>query len=159
MADAEHQQGSTLAQKLDRLFRTIHAREEAERSVEEVVEGIRARGGPTISAAYLYQLRNGQRDNPTKHHLEALAEYFGIPPSYFFDEAAAERIDAELDLLAALRDSSVRHIALRSFGLSTESLRAITEMVERVRQLEGLREPEEPRPRRGRPPGDGKGVS
>src|SRR5437762_3572598 len=130
-----------LAGKVDRLFRTIHPRDRGEYSFEEVAEGLRARGGPTVSATYLWQLRKGLRDNPTKKHLEALADFFGVSPSYFFDEDAAKRIDAELDVLAALRDSPVRQLALRAIGLSPESLATIAEMVERVRQLEGLPEP------------------
>ena len=78
------------------------------------------------------------RDNPTKRHLEALAGFFGVPPAYFFDSAEAERIDAELALLTALRDAPVRQIAMRANGLSAKSLEAIADMVDRVRELEGL---------------------
>ena len=46
--------------------------------------------------------------------------------------------DAELDLVVALREGPIRQIALRAAGLSTDSLRAIAEMVEHVRRLEGL---------------------
>ena len=127
MTNPEPARSKNLADKLDRLFRTIHPRNRGEFSLEEVAEAIRARGGPTISATYLWQLRKGLRDNPTKHHLEALADFFGVTPAYFFDESAVERIDAELDLLAAFRDAPVRRIALRAFGLSTESLRAIAD--------------------------------
>ena len=95
-------------------------------------------GGPTISATYIWQLRKGIRDNPTKKHLEALAGFFGVPPAYFFDDAATKRIDAELALLVALRDGDVRQLALRASGLSPNSLRTIASMVERVRELEGL---------------------
>ena len=130
----------TLAEKLDHLFRTMHPKFRREYSYAEVVEGIQANNGPTISATYLWQLRKGLRDNPTKHHLEAIADFFGISPTYFFDDAATERINAELDFLVALRDSSVRHLALRAFGLSPESLRAITAIIENVRRLEGLPE-------------------
>ncbi len=86
----------------------------------------------------MWQLRKGLRDNPTKKHLEALADFFGGPPEHFFDEDAVERIDAELDLLASMRDADVRHVALRASGLSTQTLKAITDMIERARQLEGL---------------------
>jgi transcriptional regulator with XRE-family HTH domain len=127
-----------LAQKLDHLFRTVHPGTRGEYSFEEVAAAIRGRGGPTISATYLWQLRKGLRDNPTKKHLEALAAFFGVPPAYFFDDDAARRIEAELALLATLRDTSIRQIALRAVGLSPESLSALTEMILRVRQLEGL---------------------
>lgn len=143
MTEANPPGRKTLAEKLDRLFRSMHPRNRAEYSHEEVAEAIRSRGGPTISATYLWQLRRGVRDNPTKKHLEALADFFGVSPAYFFDDEAAARIDAELELLAALRDAPVRQVALRAFGLSTESLTAITEMIERVRQLEGLSDSED----------------
>ena len=138
MPDAEVPRAKTLADKIDRLFRTIHPHGRGEYSFEEVAEAIRARGGPTISATYLWQLRKGLRDNPTKKHLEALADFFGVSPVYFFDDAAAARIEAELDLLAALRDAQVRQVALRASGLSPDSLRTIADMIDRVRQLEGL---------------------
>lgn len=128
----------TLADKLTRLFSTIHPRGRSEYTSEEVADAIRERGGPTISATYIWQLRTGRRDNPTKKHLEALADFFGVSPAYFFDDAAAARIDAELELLAALREAPVRQVALRASGLSTQSLKAIAEMIDRVRELEGL---------------------
>ena len=152
MAETVRPERRPLAEKLNRLFRTMHPAGRGEYSVEEIVEIIRERGGLTISPAYLYQLRSGHRDNPTKQHLEALADAFGVSPAYFFDDALTERIEAELDLLAALRDGPVRHLALRAFGLSPGILRAITDMVEEVRQLEGGPDPDAPRPRRGRPP-------
>ena len=138
----------SLADKIDHLFRTIHSRDRGEYTFEEVADAINQRGAATISPTYVWQLRKGLRDNPTKRHLEALAEFFGVNPSYFFDDEAARRIDSELDLLASLRDSGVRQLALRAFGLSPETLSSITQMVDRARDLEGL---EPARPRRGRP--------
>src|SRR3954447_25477910 len=128
----------TLAAKLNHLFGVVRPADGDEYTFDEVAESIRTQGGPTISATYLWQLRKGKRDNPTKRHLEALAGFFGVPPAYFFDDAAAERIDAELALLNALRDAPVRQIAMRASGLSPRSLATIVEMVDRVRELEGL---------------------
>ncbi|HEX6342478.1 helix-turn-helix domain-containing protein [Umezawaea sp.] len=133
-----------LAARVDHLFQTIKPRGGREYSFEEVAEAIRTRGGPTISATYIWQLRRGLRNNPTMKHVEALAGFFGVPPAYFFDDDTTHRIDAELALLTAVRDSSVRQIALRASGLSAKSLVAITEMVERVRELEGLPDLPEP---------------
>ncbi|XVS67675.1 helix-turn-helix domain-containing protein [Actinosynnema sp. CA-299493] len=134
----------SLAAKVDHLFRSVRPRDGGEYTFEEVAAAIRAKQGPTISATYLWQLRKGIRDNPTKRHLEALAGFFGVPPAYFFDDAQTERIDAELTLLTALRDAPVRQIALRANGLSAKSLEAIAEMVDRVRELEGLPHPSPP---------------
>ena len=130
--------GQTLSDKLNRLFDSVRSPEGDEYTHDEVASALRAAGGPTISATYVWQLRKGLRDNPTKHHLEALADFFGVPPSYFFDEASAERIDAELDLLGAMRDASIRAVALRAVGLSPGSLAAIRTIVEQARRVEGL---------------------
>ncbi|WP_407659650.1 XRE family transcriptional regulator [Kineococcus indalonis] len=128
-----------LAAKVDHLFRTVRPAK-GEYSYEHVATSIKETGGPTISAAYLWMLRNGKRDNPTMRHLEALASFFGVPPGYFFDDALAARVDEQLALLASLRDVDVRRVALRASGLSSESLATIAEMIERVRKLEGLPE-------------------
>lgn len=127
----------TLAEKLDHLF-TIVRPARGEYSHEQVAAAIAASEGSTISAAYLWQLRKGLRDNPTMKHLEALAEFFGVSPAYFFDDEATARIDADLALLAALRDDAVRQLALRAAGLSAESVAALTALTERLRQLEDL---------------------
>jgi len=132
----------TLAEKLDRLFRTVHPAGRGEYSSEHVAAVLREQGGPTISATYLWQLRNGVRDNPTKRHLEALAGFFGVDPGYFFDAEASARITAELELLAAMRDQDVRSVALRAADLSPQSLAAVRCMIEHTRRLEGL--PAEP---------------
>jgi transcriptional regulator with XRE-family HTH domain len=131
----------TLAAKIDRLFRAGRGGR-GEHGYTEVASAIRRRGGPTVSHTYLWQLRRGLRDNPTKRHLEALADFFGVPPAYFFDDAAAARVEAELELLAAMRDEGVRHLAARAHGLSPASLAAITDMVELARRVEQLNEPD-----------------
>jgi transcriptional regulator with XRE-family HTH domain len=127
-----------LAEKVHHLFDVVRSPEGDEYTHEEVASGLRTAGGPTISATYVWQLRKGLRDNPTKHHIEALADFFGVAPSYFFDEEAGQRIDAELDLLVAVRDPSVRAVALGANGLSEASLDAVRAIIDNARQLEGL---------------------
>jgi transcriptional regulator with XRE-family HTH domain len=129
---------SDLAPKLDRLFSAVHPRGRGEYTYREVAEGVRGRGFAPISATYVWQLRTGQRSNPTMKHIEGLAAFFGVPVNYFFNDDVAARVDAELDVLVALREGPIRQIALRSAGLSPESQQAIAEMVEHVRRLEGL---------------------
>lgn len=83
-------------------------------------------------------LRKGQRDNPTKRHLELLASFFQVPPTYFFDDDASRRIEAELDLLGAVRNDDLRRLATRANGLSAKSLAGLVQMVDVLRDLEGL---------------------
>lgn len=124
-----------LAEKIDHLFRTVRPRT-GEYTHEEVAHEIREQGGPTISATYLWQLRKGLRDNPTRRHLQALASFFGVPAAYFLDDSTDEQVEAELALLAAMRDSGVRTLATRAAALSPRGLDAIREMVEHVLELE-----------------------
>ena len=130
----------SLAEKLERLYQTVHPAGRPPFSNAEVAAALQREGGPTVSATYLWQLRRGLRANPTKAHLETLARYFGVSPSYFFDESSSADIDGQLALLAVMRDARVRAIALRSSGLSEESLQAIQGMVEHARRLEKLPE-------------------
>lgn len=142
-----------LAVKINRLFRVVRPSGSPEYSTEEVArliteEGVRKQNGLTISGTYIWQLRKGYKDNPTKKHLEALAYFFKVDPSYFFDEEQGKLIGAELELVAAMRDAGVHSIALRANGLSPRSIDAIRGMIESARQLEGLEANEEPRRRR-----------
>jgi transcriptional regulator with XRE-family HTH domain len=135
--------------RLDTLFRTVHPPSRGEYSYREVAKAIEDAGGPTVSASYLHQLRSGAKDNPTKRHIEALAAFFGVPPAYFFDDTAAARIDEELQLLAALRDSGVRQIAMRAAGLPPQGLESVRQMIELARSVSGM----PAAPRDGDPPG------
>jgi hypothetical protein len=56
--------------------------------------------------------------NWIQNHLAALARFSGVSPACFFDDDAAEVAGAQLCLPAAMRDASVRTVALRAAGLS-----------------------------------------
>lgn len=141
----------SLADKLDRLFKTVHPRGRPEYTYEQIANGIRERGGPTISGAYIWQLRKGIQDNPRKKHLEALADFFDITPAYFLDKETGMRLYAQLELLAAMREAQVQHLALRAAGLTPEGIRAIAHIIEHTRQIEGLLSEEAGDPRREAP--------
>jgi transcriptional regulator with XRE-family HTH domain len=129
----------TLAGKLDLLFRTRHPSGRDEYTYEEVAEGIRQLGGPTIAITQLWQLRTGKQTNPRKSQLEAIAAFFKVPVSYFFeDNEETARLHARLELLAAMRNNDVERIALRAADLSPETLRAIAQIIEQARHVEGL---------------------
>jgi transcriptional regulator with XRE-family HTH domain len=136
LALSNPQHGATLAQKLDRLFDVIRRENGEPHSHEEVASACRKSSGESFSATYLWQLRTGRRDNPTKRHLEALADFFQVPLTYFFDEKIGAEIDAELEFLGALRNAGVRNLALRALGLSPGGLATITDMLEVVANRE-----------------------
>src|SRR3712207_5528228 len=90
--------GDSLADRINYLFTRVHPRDRPEFTLEDVTNGMRERRGVSITPSYLSQLRKGQRTNPSREVLEGLADFFGVHPSYFFDEEAAEAVAAELDL-------------------------------------------------------------
>ena len=137
--DAGPMRPTTLADKLDYLFRTVRPKGRGEYTYREVAQAINdAPDGTTISASYLWQLRRGDKDNPTIKHIEALAKFFGVPPSYFLDDETTGQITEQLELLAAMRDNDVREIALRASDLSDAALHMIRNVIENTRQIEGL---------------------
>jgi len=127
----------TLAEKINHLFATV-LRPDGKRYSNDDVAGTVTADGTQISNQYLSYLRRGERDNPTKKHLEALARFFSVSPAYFFDDVKSKAIAEELQLLRALADSGVKRVATRLGGLSPDSLRNIASIIEHVREIEGL---------------------
>ncbi|GAB2575961.1 hypothetical protein GCM10027168_06160 [Streptomyces capparidis] len=149
---AEEAAATTLAQRIDRLFDLVRRPDRQQYTHEEVARACRAATGESFSATYLWQLRTGRRDNPTKRHLEALAQFFQVPPAYFFDDEQGERVAREVELLGALRDAGVRDVALRAVNLSPEALGTISDLIDVIarREREAAR-------RGGQAEGDGDG--
>lgn len=135
MAGSRKTEPTSLAEKINRLFETMHPAGRGPLTNDEVADAIRTRNGPTISGQYLWQLRKGRRDNPTRQHIQALAEYFNVPVAYFFDDDLANTYNADMDLIAALRDDDIREIATRAAKLSPAGRRAILTLIDSTQQL------------------------
>lgn len=131
---------TTLTSRIDRLFQVVRRANGEQHSHEEVARACRESTGETFSAAYLWQLRTGRRDNPTKRHLEALAAFFQVPPAYFFDDEQGRALAEEIELLGALRNNAVRNLALRAVTLSEEGLGTVTDIVEAISRRESKRD-------------------
>ncbi|MGW6982588.1 helix-turn-helix domain-containing protein [Streptomyces sp. NPDC054932] len=116
----------------------MHPPDRGPYSNKEVAALLSERGGPALSHVYLWQLRSGRRDNPTRRHLEALAGFFGVPVAYFFDDTTASKVEAELAFVRRLRDSGVRRVATRVAGLSPQSMGQILATIEQLREQEHL---------------------
>ena len=142
--DAPHPDG-LLAQRLDRLFRSVHPEDRKPFTPAEVADAINDAAGERVtSGTYLWQLRTGRRDNPTYKVITGLSQFFGVPPTYFFPDDAMQQDAVPAELAAALSDDKVREMALRAAGLSDRSLTAITDMINSARTVEGL--PDDARP-------------
>nr|WP_240968475.1 XRE family transcriptional regulator [Streptomyces sp. HNM0575] len=124
-----------MAEKIDKLFKSITPGGR-EYTYEEVARGCSELSGGTFSKTYIWQLRTGQRDNPTKRHLEALAAYFHVPVAYFFDEDTAERIDTQIALASAMRNAEVRDIALRAMSMDDAGRASLLRIIAEVTGLQ-----------------------
>ena len=111
---------------------------EAPMSNAAAAAAIQEQTGVSISPAYLWQLRSGAKANPTVQHLRAIAEFFGVPASYLIDAQNDPDIDAQLELLQAMRDAGVRGLALRASGLTPQAITSLAAMIDHVRELENL---------------------
>lgn len=127
------------ARRLDHLFRAVHPKDRGPYTPADVADAINAAAGErVVSGTYLWLLRTGQRDNPTMKHLIAIARFFGVPPTYFFPDDSLDENAVPAELTAALGDEKVREMALQAAGLSDRSLKAITDMINSARSVEGL---------------------
>jgi transcriptional regulator with XRE-family HTH domain len=127
-----------LAERIDCLFRTHRSPRGREYTYREAASAMSAYDGISFSSAYLWQLRTGTKDNPTIRHIEALARFFDVSPSYFFDGELTDLPQPELRLLAATKHGLPRTTATSLVGLSDDSLNAVLQLTGRLRELEGL---------------------
>lgn len=137
MSDKASRQSGLIASRLDHLLRTVHPAGRGPYTPAEVAEAINeAAGGNVISGTYVWQLRTGRRDNPTYKHLIALSRFFGVSPTYFFEEAETGRGSLPAEVTLALRDDALRDMTLKAVGLSERSLKAISDMIDSARAME-----------------------
>ncbi|MEG8279523.1 helix-turn-helix domain-containing protein [Streptomyces sp. AHA2] len=133
----------SFADKLNRLFETVRPDTTHEYSNEQVASAIRETG-VSISQSYIWQLRKGRKTNPTLRHLQALADFFGVPTAYFVDDVAGARIEEQLSALAseqarlreAAQGSDVKLMAMRAGQLSQEHRKQVMDLLDIVYRLE-----------------------
>ena len=137
-------QQNVLADRLERLFETVHPAGRGPYSLREAAAAINATAGETIiSATYLSQLRSGQRTEPSHSRLVAIARFFGVGVDYFSGAVPAEDASRQAEVAAAMRNAGIRQLALRAHGLSDSSLAAVLAVIDNARRLEHLPDPDD----------------
>jgi transcriptional regulator with XRE-family HTH domain len=131
MGDKDDAPRNVIAERLEHLIATVHPASRGPYLLREIADGVNeAAGEKVVSVAYLSQLRLGQRMSPSFKILQAIAQWFGVPPSYFADDMTAAHADEQLEFLTAMRDAGVRSVALRAQGLSEQALEAVRAVID-----------------------------
>ncbi|WP_432522988.1 helix-turn-helix domain-containing protein [Kineococcus sp. SYSU DK006] len=132
---SQPEEGS-IAQRLDLLFEYAHPADRGPYTVEEVAAALTERGDK-VAASYIYALRSGAKDNPTVNRLRALADFFGVPVTYFFEEQSREEIAAALEMARVMRKHNIVMPSSRALGSadSPDQARAQAERWERIASL------------------------
>lgn len=135
---ADNSAPTTLAEKIDRCFITMHPPGRGPYTNPEVSTAM-AELGVTASSSYLWHLRVGKRTNPTLEQIQALAKVFHVPAAYFVgNDEEVEHIDAQMAVVRAMRDPGVRDVALRAGALSPAGLRAVVGVLREFESTPGL---------------------
>ncbi len=101
--------------------------------------------GRKLSISYLSLLRKGGVAEPSGEKLQALANFFGVPITYFTAEPVSQELvaaDLDPELLEALRNPMVREIALRAKNMGREEWELVLHMMHHARDLVGRIKPE-----------------
>jgi hypothetical protein len=126
------QDGPSFAGKLAYLIETVHPLDRGPYSYREIAAGIADHPG-AMTAAAIHQLVSGKQPHPRIHYVEALASFFGVPVTYFFDKDAAARINDQITQLSAWRDTEARHIAERIVQLNPRDRNTVTNLIDSLR--------------------------
>jgi transcriptional regulator with XRE-family HTH domain len=126
-----------VSEKIDYLFRTVRRPDGREYTYDEVQRGTEGR----VSRSYVWKLRHGRNRNPSLDVIEALSEFFNVPPSFFFCAPVDEDPQARetVEIAALLQDEAARRVAERARGLSTPSLQAVSSLIDNLRSIENGR--------------------
>jgi len=124
----------SVSEKIDYLFSSVRRADGREHTYDDIESGTKGR----VSRSYVWKLRHGRNNNPSLDVIEALAEFFNVPPSYFFgpslerDEEAGEA--AEVAALVA--DPAARSVAESARGLSISSLTIVRNLIEDLQLID-----------------------
>jgi transcriptional regulator with XRE-family HTH domain len=114
---------NSFSSKLNHLFEENRKPDGTRYSQKEVIES--APG--ILSRVYLWRLRTGKASRPSYRVVKALADFFGVDPTYFFP-------DDDLSTLDTPHSDLTQQIALRSAGLDEDGQRTVLMMIEAIKK-------------------------
>lgn len=128
----------TFSSRLSQLFDMVPKdTESGEKWTSAALAAEVTRTGVPTGQSHMAHLRSGTRSNPSAALVKAIADVFGVPVGYFYDESDSHW-EADLEAVALLRSAGVRGVALRASSLSPRGLARLAELADLIRDVEGL---------------------
>lgn len=131
--DASRTAAALLEKRLRLLLDVKTAETGAEPSYSEIAAFLKQRGTNLSRSRWTYMI-NGHRKVDDPGVFEGLAEFFDVEVAFLTGESdvsAPEKVNAQLDLVRAMRAAKVKSYATRTLGdLSPETLEAITKFLD-----------------------------
>jgi transcriptional regulator with XRE-family HTH domain len=129
----------SFAERLGHLIATVHPPDRKPYSYREIASGVAEQTGVTMSATHVQQLAVGARKDPKRSHIQALAQFFGVPVTYFFDDDVAGQVDRQVEDVVAWRDSEARNLAQRAMRLSPRDRETVTALLDQLGSYDDTR--------------------
>jgi transcriptional regulator with XRE-family HTH domain len=129
----------SFAERLGHLIATVHPPDRKPYSYREIASGVAEQTGVTMSATHVQQLVVGARKDPKRSHIQALAQFFGVPVTYFFDDDVAGQVDRQVEDVVAWRDSEARNLAQRAMRLSPRDRETVTALLDQLGSYDDTR--------------------
>lgn len=124
-----------LKDRINRLVAMIHPPGRGPYTDEEIVNGIRAAGGPEMSVAYFNHLRRGRRTNPTMATLEGIVRFFRVPIGALFADEYAESTEEDRRILTLVRQAELEGLLEMASELPEETRASLARIVEDLHRL------------------------
>jgi len=122
----------SFADRLSRLIATVHPPDRKPYSYREIAQGVEELTGVSMSATHIQQLAVGARRDPKRSHIQALAQFFGVPVTYFFDDEVAKQVDQQVTDVVAWRDTEARAMAQRAMQLSPRDRETVSALMDQL---------------------------
>jgi transcriptional regulator with XRE-family HTH domain len=129
----------SFAERLAHLITTVHPPDRKAYSYREIAHGVAEQTGVTMSATHVQQLAVGARKDPKRSHIQALAQFFGVPVTYFFDDEVAGEVDRQVEDVVAWRDGEARKMAQRAMQLSPRDRETVTALMDQLGSYDDTR--------------------
>jgi transcriptional regulator with XRE-family HTH domain len=147
MANQRSMQLPTLTERLNTLFETVRRPDGRPWSAAEVAQQVTERGTP-IGESFIMELRRGRRANARPVKLRALADFFGVPLTYFYAEDDRPPDPEEAVLRDLEDDPELRQVLLlcaktlrRGNPADVAAIRSVLKVLDRVQRAAEAEQP------------------